>query len=292
MGTVEHEPAGKIASEAELILSTVRHTDFVHEPAIDPDTRTYKLDAAAFVSTLLESAAPAALARIPTAADERYPGAGEYCEFFLTRSLNGFVHVDHVREARRGDILAWSESKAARGTERGHVAVVAAPPKFDPEEKLWTMLVYDSSSAAHFDDSRHRGNTFHPGVGAGALKLRADSKGAPVAVQIGPRSPFNKRKIAIGRVLDPARAAASDDHAKSADPMSALGCRIERSAVVNESLGQHEFAIATYVLASGDAMLLVPTTIACWGPGQAIPQSVGRGVATYQYAGGVVFRSD
>ncbi len=69
------------------------------------------------------------------------------------------------------------------------------------------------------------------------------------------------------------------------------GHTIERGAVAHEVLKRGEYAVTTYVLAASNAMLLAPAVLAYWGPGQAIPPSIGQGSALYALAGGVVFRN-
>ncbi len=92
---------------------------------------------------------------------------------------------------------------------------------------------------------------------------------------------------------DPSQGLAPGQAPAPADACRPAGAlRIERAAAPDLVLGQHEFAITTYQLAIQEALLLAPTTICCWGPGQGIPRSVGYGVATYAFGGGVVFSSE
>ena len=96
----------------------------------------------------------------------------------------------------------------------------------------------------------------------------------------------------IGRLADRPRRSEPASKYPSADVAAAFGHRIDRAAVANEVLGAGEFAVTTYALASTGGMLLLPTTLACWGPGQKIPQSLGNGVQQLTVSrGGVVFRN-
>lgn len=283
---MEHSLSELIAREAERILDSLRHTDFESKPLIDPETGTYNVDDAAFIGHLVERCAPEEFARIPKAAHERFPRASEIYDFFMAHSHSGWELITDLAEARRGDIIAWKPSRATRGSESGHVAMVAQAPELDARTETWTVRILDSSAVAHYGDSRIRGRKYHPGVGSGALKFRVNSHGAPEAVETGPDSGFHKYQIAIVRLKDEARA-------KSRPPNGAAssGCRIERTACANEALGEGEFALATYVLPSTDGTLLPPTTLACWGPGQTIKQTLGSGHATYTLLGSVVFRN-
>jgi hypothetical protein len=288
---MEHARGDLIAKETELVLSRVRHTDFEHEHVVDPETGTYKVDDAAFVGLLLEHSAPEEFARIQKRTHKRYPRAIEIYDFLVAHSHHGWERVVKLAEARPGDIIAWKPSKTTRERDGGHVAVVARAPEFDTETETWTVCVHDSSSVAHFDDSRVRGRKYHPGVGSGALKFRADSQGAPAAVQVGPNSKFHKYLIVIGRLKEGSRAAQSHAKYRAANGATSSGCRIERAATANETLSEGEFAFTTYTLVSSDGMLLLPTTIACWGPGQMVSASLGSGAAIYSFVGGVVFRN-
>jgi len=287
---MEHARGDLIAKEAELVLNGVRHTDFAVKPAIDPETGTYKVDDSAFVGLLLERSAPEEFAAIPKAVHERFPRATEIYDFLVARLHPGWQRITKVAEVRRGDIIAWKLSKTARG-ESGHVAIVARRPEFDAQSETWTVHIHDSSLVAHFGDSRLRGRKYHAGVGSGALKFRVNSQGASEAVQTGPDSGFHKYQIAIGRLEDESQVAEPRAKSRSPNGGNSSGCHIERAAVANQTLSDREFAFTTYALASTDGMLLLPTTIACWGPGQMIPQSLGSGPATYSFVGGVVFRN-
>jgi hypothetical protein len=283
--------ADLIATEAEVTIKRVRETDFTHEPIIDEETQTYKVDDGAFVALLLEHCAPEELRRVPKRADERYPDAKDFYEFFETDPHREWERVRRIADAKRGDILAWRDTDGGHGRSGGHVAVLAHEPEFDSNARTWTVRVHDSSSAPHFDDSRQRGHEHQPGIGSGAFKLRVGSNGAPVAVQVGPHSDFHRRPIAIGRLARGSIIAETRPESRAPDGAAPFGHRIERGAVANEILHDGEFAITTYALASSDGLLLPPTTLAYWGPGQKISQSVGNGVTTYSFVGGVVFRN-
>jgi len=96
------------------------------------------------------------------------------------------------------------------------------------------------------------------------------------------------KKITIGRPSKPARVADSPPRTPSRK-IPVLGHRVERATVADEVLADGEFAFATYALSSRDSMLLAPISLACWGPGQRILQSLGAGTTAYSLVGGVVF---
>jgi hypothetical protein len=134
------------------------------------------------------------------------------------------------------------------------------------------------------------------------LKFRVDSSGAPVAVRVGPHSEFHERPIVIARFKDEAQVGELRSKSGSRDGVAALGQHIERAVVACEVLDDGEFALTTYALSTQapgkvagifreDCLLLVPTTLACWGPGQTVLPSFGSGPTTYNLVGGVVLRN-
>jgi hypothetical protein len=294
-----------IADEAERVLKRARHTGYRHDPVVNAKAETYEVDCAAFVALLLEAVAPEQLARISKSDDERYPRAFEVFDFLHGNLSPGWTRVASVAEVDRGDVMAWRTTKVVAGHDTGHVLIVAQRPTYDAASKTWTVHVYDSSSIAHHDDSRERGGNFHPGPGSGAIKLRADAHGAPIAYQLGPHADFHTVPIVVARLHEttsaesrktagdakPERQSGADSPTSTAPPAASAGHRIERAPVAGEVLGRGEYAITTYVLASSDAMLLAPSVVGYWGPGQAIPPTLGRGSAAYALAGGVVFRN-
>jgi|CZKU01.1.fsa_nt_gi hypothetical protein len=293
------ERPDRIATAAEHVLKGEPHTQYQHSPVIDEKAGRYNVDCSAFVGLLLQKVAPEHLSLIPKSADERYPRAFEFFDFFQGPQAPGWKRIERLEEAKRGDLISWRTSDIRPRHDTGHVLVVARSPEFNTAAEAWDVAVHDSSPAAHFDDSRQRGGTYHPGIGSGVLRFRVDTKGVPIAFQFGPGSKFHGMAIAIARLEN--RSHAKETEASGAEQRTTLsepprgagssGHRIERAPVANEVLERDEFAFTTYALASTEGMLLLPMTIACWGPGQRIPQSIGNGAATYNLAGGVVFRN-
>jgi len=297
---MEATHADKIAAEAERILQEVRHTHYQREPLINHKTGTYEVDGGAFLGLLLESVAPEHLAAIPKSSNERYPHALDVYEFLSGHLPHGWQRVLRLEDVQRGDVIAWHTGKAAAGCQdTAHVLVAAQPPAFHRAGHVWSLYVYDSSDVAHYDDSREKSGKYHSGVGAGTVRFKVDSSGAPASVQLGPDADFHSHPIAVVRLEEvgstkrkTARPKQEGGEPRNGQHSGMPGIRVARAATANDALQAGEYAIATYVLASNDAMLLAPTTIAYWGPGQTIAASVGRGSSTYNLAGGVVFGSE
>jgi hypothetical protein len=99
----------------------------------------------------------------------------------------GFQHIEHVQDARPGDLLAVKYLKRTDNT--GHVMLVDKPPQkieplppVVPGTQQWEVAVIDSSESGHGDsDTRfHKGanGKDHDGLGEGILRIYTDSAGS------------------------------------------------------------------------------------------------------------------
>ncbi len=244
-----HRPhAEMIAREAEAIIEAARHTNFQRESRIDRKTGTYMMDDATFVGVVMEGIAREHFALITRVPKQQYPSAQDYYKFFAGAAHDAWRRVDKLAAAGPGDIIALGSAKGARAGKDAHVAIVARAGEFDARANTWSIRVHDSSAHAHFDDSRMRGRTFHPGIGSGALKLRVDAQGAPTAIQLGPNSEFQKMPIAIGRLGHEAQMGTSNSTSQAQGNGAFFGQSVARAATACEALNAGEFALTTYAL--------------------------------------------
>ncbi|MGA7410219.1 MAG: hypothetical protein WBW33_07020 [Bryobacteraceae bacterium] len=129
--------------------------------------------------------------------------AFEYYVFFssLTPSSTGGWHqIDFLKDARRGDIIAWRFPQIEEGHDTGHVLFAAEPPTAD-DSGVFSIRVYDSAVQPHFDDTRGTGaGEFEAGIGSGVIKFKIDDAGRPTSFQFAPSDQFKALPIAIGRV--------------------------------------------------------------------------------------------
>jgi hypothetical protein len=99
----------------------------------------------------------------------------------------GFQHIEHIQDARPGDILAVKYLKRTDNT--GHVMLVdRLPQKIQPLAPVvpgtqqWEVAVIDSSESGHGDtDTRYKkgaNGKDHDGLGEGILRLYTDSAGS------------------------------------------------------------------------------------------------------------------
>jgi hypothetical protein len=200
----------EIAAKAEEIVNTLTQTDYQHKDNIVPATGVYDCDCNGFVGFVLQSTAPNHLAKIPKESNQPRPRAFEYFSFFasLTPSSAGdWKRVDLLKDANRGDILAWRFPTLEAHKDTGHVVILAETPKLAASGDVFTVRIYDSALEAHFDDTRKPNGSPSPtgatGVGSGILNFKVDGAGRPLAYLFAPplTAQYSYRTIAIGRAV-------------------------------------------------------------------------------------------
>jgi hypothetical protein len=198
----------QIATKAELVVNTLSQTDYQHTDSIDPAAGVYDCDCNGFVGFILSSVAAKHFGLIRPEPGQSRPRAFIYYYFFAAltpASTGGWQRIDLLKDARRGDIMAWRFPTVEPHEDTGHVVLIAETPALDPSGDSWVVRVYDSAAEAHFDDTREpdgrpspRGKT---GVGSGFINLKVDGVGRPIAYLFAPpaSAEYSDRPIAIGR---------------------------------------------------------------------------------------------
>jgi len=194
---------GQMAAQAQFIVDSLQQTDYQHTEKVDVDRGVYDVDCNAFVSFVMQRAAPAHYAMIPKETTQLRPRAFEYYVFFSSltpESTGGWHRIDFLRDARRGDLIAWRFPTVEKGHDTGHVLVVAETPVSDASG-IFSVRIYDSAAQPHFDDTRgDNSGEFKTGVGSGVIKFKVDNAGRPTSFQFSPADQFKTLPIAIGRI--------------------------------------------------------------------------------------------
>jgi hypothetical protein len=194
----------QVASQAEFIVNNLRQTSYEYLEQIDVDRGIYDCDCSSFAGFVLARAAPGHYAMIPQKEPgQPRPRAFEYYEFFSSltpESAGGWRRIDLLRDARRGDVIAWRFPRILKNHDTGHVLFVARNPEVN-SAGIFFVRVYDSASKPHFRDTRGEAKEqSENGVGSGTIKFRVDNSGRPVTFQFGPADQFESLPIAIGRI--------------------------------------------------------------------------------------------
>src|SRR5579875_3118440 len=190
----------QLAAQAETAVNTLNDTKYQYKEKNDANAGIWCCDCNSFVGYILQQLAPSHYDKLPKETTQQRPRAFEYYNFFstLTSSSSGGWHrIQHMANARRGDILAWRFPDIEKGHDTGHVVYLAETPTIN-DDNTASVRVYDSASKAHFDDTRTSG-PFASGVGSGFLNFQLDNEGRPIAFQFSPNAAFETEPIAIGR---------------------------------------------------------------------------------------------
>jgi hypothetical protein len=203
MPTPQLSLPGQIASQAEFIVNNLVKTYYQHPDNIDPDRGVYDCDCNGFVSFVMLRSASDHYRMIPQEKDQSRPRAFEYYVFFSMQtpeSTGGWHRIDFLRDAQRGDLIAWRFPTVMKGHDTGHVLIVAEAPTADASG-IFTVRVYDSANQPHFNDTRGSGaGQSATGIGSGFINFKVDASGRPTAFQFSPSDGFEVLPIAIGRV--------------------------------------------------------------------------------------------
>ena len=207
------EPAaisGPLFHEATNEFGAMTTTLYQHRTQVDRDAGSYRYDCVGFVSYALKHAAPQAWAmtvKVTGIATGRIPSPPRYRAFFAGLSEQpqpGWTAVSRAAELRPGDIVAWEHKTE---TSSGHAVLVGGTPVPMPDG-AWSVMVYDSTSSPHSDDSRPtdpraqvlESTGRHSGLGHGVMLFTADpATGALTGVRWGPKAKSITVPIAAGR---------------------------------------------------------------------------------------------
>jgi hypothetical protein len=122
--------------------------------------------------------------------DQKRPRAFIYYWFLASLtsdSQGGWQRIDFLRDARRGDIIAWRFATIKTDENTGHVLFLAETPSVD-NGGVFSVRVYDSAAEAHFEKDTRDSGKFPKGVGSGVIKFNVDGAGRPTSFVFAPPS--------------------------------------------------------------------------------------------------------
>jgi hypothetical protein len=98
------------------------------------DKGIYDCDCNGFVGFVLKNAAPAHFELVPKETTQSRPRAFKYYGFFASltpETPGGWHRIDFLKDARRGDIIAWRVPRIEKDVNTGHVVFVAETATVD-----------------------------------------------------------------------------------------------------------------------------------------------------------------
>jgi hypothetical protein len=201
----------RIDAEARRILANVKTTDYAHKSNVDESQGLYELDCSGLVDLILKQVSPKHLAELETKHGHKRQLADDYEQTFeettaTPKTGGGWLRIEHLADARPGDILAWKNPahKPGEHTNTGHVMVIDDTPVEEPAaaqagRRTYRIRVMDSTASPHGSDTRAAGQS---GVGRGTLWLVVDAAGKPIGYRWKiARGPLHEAPIAIGRAV-------------------------------------------------------------------------------------------
>lgn len=159
------------------IEGRLRATRYTHVTHVDEAAGRYDFDCSGMAAWVLARAAPHAHAAVMTFNGRGRPVASDYHDVIaaapVDRARAGWLRIDHARELRPGDVIAWRRPPAVASRNTGHVLFVAgAPRQIDREGRRFLVRVADATSIPHGDDTRPRQH--QSGFGYGTILLNLD----------------------------------------------------------------------------------------------------------------------
>ena len=205
-------PSQQINAEARRVLAQVKTTTYAHKSHVDEEQGLYELDCSGLVDLILKKVSPKLLAEVETRRGHKRQLAEDYVQTFQESpekpKSGGWQRIEHLSDARPGDILAWKNPahKTGEHTNTGHVMVIDESPVEEPStvaasdgSKIFRVRVIDSTASPHADDTRAEGQS---GVGRGTLWLIVDAAGKPIGYRWkSPRGTLHEAPVAIGRAV-------------------------------------------------------------------------------------------
>ena len=191
-----------------------QHKDIVvHFPGDGgSDKAECRTDCSGLLDAVLERAYHLSPAQVSGWLDAKRPLATQYHAAIAAE--HGFERIATLQDVRPGDILAVKFPPGAKGSDTGHVMIVAGMPHertatapIESKTLQWEVPVIDESKHCHgTTDTRHRpDHTSADGLGRGILRVYTDRNGhvAGYAWSIEKISKFevqSDRNMVIGRV--------------------------------------------------------------------------------------------
>ena len=197
------QPSARLVARAHRMLDTLTESTYSHVTDIDESTGEYHCDCSGLVSWLLRKELPAHYAVVQFPAKFRHPRAIEFCRHFEaapTEPKPGdlWQRIPTLAQARPGDVLAWRKDPLPEKGTTGHIVLIDGAAR-KVSDQIYEVVVIDSTSNAHKDDTRKPGQT---GVGRGTIYLKVDAKGHPTEyASRSPDGPFREYPMGIGRPL-------------------------------------------------------------------------------------------
>lgn len=171
--------AVRLLQEGTRQLQAMRSSHYEHASQVDEARGAFNYDCSGFLGYALQRVDTSAYAALPvTSKSKKRPLAQDFFAC-IEQKLGPWSQVQHARNLKLGDIVAWLKAPESDSHNTGHVMLVRAHAYANPERTDEILVpILDSTMSPHSEDSRTKGET---GLGSGLIGILVDREGRPVA---------------------------------------------------------------------------------------------------------------
>ena len=192
--------AERLLQEGQRELRAMKSSRYQHDTDVDEAQGRFVFDCSGFLGHCLQRVDRRAYEALPvTSRTKNRPLAQDFFAAFEDR-LAPWSRVQHPRNLKPGDIVAWLKAPESDSHNTGHVMLVRAHAYPNPERADEILVpIIDSTMSPHGEDSRAKGET---GLGSGLIGILVDREGRPLAYRWkgGRSKDAVETRIALGRL--------------------------------------------------------------------------------------------
>lgn len=172
--------ASRVIAQVLELRDSVEGTLYQGRTEIREEEGYYAWDCSGMSNWILKRTAPKARKALA----KRRPVARDFYKMIdrspVKRAKKGWQKLDHVSDARPGDLFAWLRSPASKSKISGHVGFLVSTPTQHPDvPNAYLARIVDATSLPHGDDTREYGSG--GGFGFGTLMFLTDDSGETIA---------------------------------------------------------------------------------------------------------------
>lgn len=169
--------AVRVVERVERIRRTMVRTRYQHHARIRERAGQYYWDCSLMVDWVLRRAAP----RSARAIRYRHRALAVHYANVIERAptdryRRGWMRIEHIADARPGDVFAWRRPDGFPSRNSGHVGfVMSVPTRVPGLRHAWAVRVADATRSFHQDDTRPWPG--EGGFGMGTIVFLTDGHG-------------------------------------------------------------------------------------------------------------------
>jgi len=192
---------GRVVALINKLQEDIVTTRYQGPTVVDRKAGLYAWDCSGMASWILQRAAPRAKRTVGKGRQRAKDFYRAITKAPVGKARRGWQRLEHVSEAKPGDVFAFLRSPLSRSKITGHVGfLVEEPWPVEGMEGAWAARIVDATGLPHEDDTRdYQGEG---GFGFGTFLFVTDDSGKAIAYGwFGTRSTgYLPTEIVFGRV--------------------------------------------------------------------------------------------